>query len=142
MNKKYLKLSIQIIFILLVLVLAAYLLNKRLGNRLFGSWIGNNAPTASTTKDIMTDKEKLSLGLYHLGNFEVISRNELGVPTSYILLGVEEPKPIATDIMSDADKINKRLATSTNIQVLKRDDSGRIVEYRIMRTATDTIEKY
>ena len=142
MNKKYLNLSIQIIFILLVLALAAYLLNKRLDNRLFGSWLGDSAPMASTTKDIMTDKEKLALGLYHLGTFEVLSRNELGVPTSYILLGVEEPKPIAIDIMNDADKINKRLATSTNIQVLKRDDSGQIVEYRIMRTATDTIEKY
>lgn len=142
MNKKYLKLSIQTIFILLVLALALYLINQKMGNRLFRFGNDDSGQFATTTKDIMTEDEKFSLGLYHLGTFEVLSRNELGRPTSFKLISVEEPKAIGVDLMSDAEKAKKRISASTYVQVLKRDSSGRILEYRIMKDANDIMEKY
>ncbi len=142
MNKKYLKLSIQIIFILLVLALALYLINQKMGNRLFKFGTDDGIKATSTVKDLMTEDEKFSLGLYHLGIFEVLSRNELGRPTAFKLIGVDEPQAIGIDLMSDAEKAKKRIAASTYVQVLKRDSSGRILEYRIMKDANDIMEKY
>lgn len=145
MNKKYFKPLVQIIFILLVLVLALYLISRETGNWLFkfGQNNGsNNVKTATTTKDIMTAAEKKYLHLYFRAIYEVTARDKSGKPIKFELVGIEPEQPVSLDVMSDQDKAWLNIATSTKAQVLERDSAGHPTKYRIMKNDTDIVKQF
>jgi len=69
MNKKYLKIVAIIILVVLLAVIAIYFVTKNNGSQ--------NSITEKKV-EIMSEAERGSLGLYHLGVYEVVSRDEAG----------------------------------------------------------------
>ena len=140
MNKKYLKPLIYILIALLILGLAAYFLVTRtnlISNKNKVAAVTNTKPIEIMTKDEMTASH-----VYHLGVYQVLTRDNTGKPTSYRFVGVKEPAKISKDLMTDEEKKTFNLASSTKVQVLERDKNGKIVNYRIMKSDSDVLSLY
>lgn len=94
------------------------------------------------TVEIMTDAEKNELNLYHLGIYEVGSRDENGKVETYKFVKLAEPKPINVEIMTTAEKVKIGVATRNKIQILQRDDKGNVISYRLIKDDADVIDRY
>jgi len=141
MNKNKFKILIITILILLLVVLSVYLLKVKLKN--------NTQGLNNTNKvEIISESEKNSLGLYHLGVYQVISRDANGKITSYKLVDLKDEQPVALSFMTDAEKekiipsSSPELFSKTKIQVLKRDDQGKVIAYKIIKKDSDIVTKY
>lgn len=130
--KKNIKIVVIIVSILILSVAIFYLVNKKIANT-----IKNDKKV-----EIMTDDEKNSTGLYHLGVYEVVSRDETGKVTAYKLTKLEDEKPINVEFMTEEEKANKGMSSNIKIQVLQRDKSGKVVAYKIIKNDSDVISRY
>lgn len=92
--------------------------------------------------EIMTQDERKKLGLYSLGVYEVVSRDEKGEITSYKMIKLLDEEPIEFELMSENDKAVLGIATDIKIQVLKRDESGKVISYKILKNDSDIVKKY
>lgn len=131
--KKNIKILIIIVSILILSVAVFYLVNKK---------NANNQENGGRKIEIMTDDEKNAIGLYHLGVYEVISRDENQNVTSYKLTKLEDEKPISIEFMTEEEKAKKSLYTPEKIQVLQRDKNGEVVAYKIIKSDSDVISRY
>lgn len=92
--------------------------------------------------ELMTTSEINSIGLYHLGVYEVLSRDENGKPLSYRLINVKEEQEIPLEFMSEEEKAAKNFSEDYKIQVLQRDENGKVIAYRIIKDENDVLKKY
>ena len=139
MNKKYLKIIVIVLVILILAVAAVYLVKIKM--------VGNNIPSNNKTvdlskKDIMSEQDRDSLGLYHLGVYEVLARDKSGKPTSYQLISLNEEKPIATEFMTDDEKTKEQIDPKYKIQIIERDASGTVSVYKVIKSDTDIVKQY
>jgi hypothetical protein len=142
MNKNKFKILIITIIALLLAVLSVYLLKVKLKN--------NNTQGLNNTNkvEIISESEKNYLGLYHLGVYQVISRDANGKITSYKLVYLKDEQPVALSFMTDTEKekiipsSSPELFSKTKIQVLKRDDQGKVIAYKIIKKDSDIVTKY
>ena len=133
-SKKNLKIVIIIVSVLILLIAVFYLISKK----------NINTQTTRNGKkiEIMSDDEKNSLNLYHLGVYEVVSRDEAGKVTASKLTKLEDEKPINVEFMTEEEKVEKDTPPSTKIQVLQRDKSGKVIAYKIIKNDSDILTKY
>lgn len=137
MSKKIIKTLVIIIFVLILVVLAFYLLKYFTVKKDL-----TNSKASNTTLQLMNDDEKRSLNLYHLGKYEVVSRDANGKVSSYRFVGLKAEEPIDLKLMTDAEKAEKNIAASTKAQVLERDSSGKVAAYKIIKNDSDILKKY
>ena len=90
----------------------------------------------------MSDEEKRELRLNHLGKYQVISRDEDGKITEFLIINEEEKKPIEKEVMTDEEKTSFGLSLDNKIQILRRNDAGKIISYRIMKSDSDFVNEY
>jgi hypothetical protein len=141
-NKKHLIICVLVLIGLIGLSASLYLFFKNYYNY---SKVNYNAPavTATTsTMDLMSDEEKDKFGLYHLANFEVLSRDASGTPITYRVIGAAEPKPLEVEFMSKLDKMSLGVNTNLKIQVIARDSQGKIVRYKVINKDSDIVTSY
>ena len=138
MNKKYLKLIIIPLIILILAVVAVYFVTSK--NT--GDDLSVNKKVDLSKKDIMSEQDKNSLGLYHLGIYEVLARDKSGKPTSYQLVSLNEEKPISTELMTDTEKVKLQIDPKYKIQVIQRDASGAVSAYKVLKSDTDIVKQY
>ncbi len=141
MNKKYLKFLILLVVILVIgLLLTFYFINKKEAIHL------GTTPQSMVTEikgEPMTEAEKNSLGLYHLGNYEVFSRDESGKPLTFKMLSLNDEKDIAVpEFMSDTEKESREIPLDYKIQILERDASATITAYKVINRDEDIVNKY
>jgi hypothetical protein len=134
MKNKYIKILIVMIAILLFTVLVFYLKNRVNPT--------NSFSVDYHKKQIMTEEEKNSIGLYHLGEYEVLARDDSGKITTYRLNKLLDEKPIETEFMSDDAKKKQGFLPDVKIQVLQRDKSGKVLVYKIIKNDSDVMNKY
>ena len=96
----------------------------------------------ATKVEIMSDDEMDSLGLYHLGVYEVVSRDQSGKITDYKLSKLKDEKSINVEFMTDEEKAAKNLSTYYKIQVLDRDKEGNAIAYKIIEKESDVLNRY
>ena len=134
MNKNNLKILIIIIFVFVLAAITFYVFKK------------NNTNTGivfnANKVEIMSDDEINSLGIYHLGVYEVVSRDQSGKITNYKLSELKDEKPIDVEFMTDEEKAAKNLSTYYKIQVLDRDKEGNAIAYKIIGKESDVLNRY
>lgn len=135
MNNKYLKRGIIFLAVLILIAGIFYFVYKKNNPAEYFTEVSSKA-------DIMTESERNSIGLYHLGVYEVLSRDENGNPKSYRLISLRDEDPIDLEFMSDAEKSEKLFNKDYKIQVLERDETGKITAYKIIRDESDIVKKY
>lgn len=135
MNKKIIIALLVLIFLLFGLVFFVYKQNNNFA-------VVNPAPLEGTTTTLMTEREKSDLGLYHLGVYEVLARDESGLITEYQLVGMEEPMEVTPEIITDAKTEGLIIQPEVKIQVLERDPSGNISAYRVIKDEEELIKEY
>lgn len=118
MNKKNIKILIIAIVVLFIFALTVLVTTKTADNN-----------KDSRPVELMTADEIISLNLYHLGVYEVMSRDASGKIVSYRFLHLEDAKPIELEWMTDAEKTERGLNLSMKAQILRRDSGGKIVKY-------------
>lgn len=150
MNKK-LKLFIIICSsLVLILFLTWLFLNKKEnglpygGSAIYSSKDGERIEDVfeQIPLDLMSDEEKRELRLNHLGKYQVISRDEDGKITEFLIINEEEKKPIEKEVMTDEEKTSFGLSLDNKVQILERDDMGKIISYRIMKSDSDFVNEY
>jgi hypothetical protein len=125
-----------VVSVLVITLLAFYLLYKN------GHQESEVIKDKEHQTEIMTQDERRELGLYSLGVYEVVSRDEKGEITSYKMVRLLDEEPIGFELMSENDKAVLGVATDAKIQVLKRDESGKVVSYKILKNDSDIVKKY
>jgi hypothetical protein len=135
MDKKYFQIIIiATIFILIISVFYSLYKNENiiLGISFFED---RNA-------DILSEDEKESLNLYHLGVYKAISRDGNGKVMEYKLIKLKKEEPIAIEIMTDIEKQEIGLSPDIKIQVLQRSQKGEVLVYRLIKNESDILTKY
>lgn len=132
MIKKHLKITIIIITILILIIGIFYLVYKN----------ENTIGGVYSKYDLLTEDEKNSLNLYHLGIYEAISRDSNGKVLEYKFIKLQEEQPIKIEIMSDVEKQEIGLSPDTKIQVLQRSREGKVIAYRLIKKDSDILMKY
>lgn len=135
MNKKIIIALLVLILLLFGLAFFVYKQNNNFA-------VVSPAPLEETTVTLMTEKEKRDLGLYHLGVYEVLERDESGQITAYQLVDMKGPKAIDPEIVTDVEKEGLIIQPEVKIQVLERDPSGNISAYRVIEDEADVIKEY
>jgi hypothetical protein len=135
MNKKYLKIGLIAIIILYLVGVSFYILKTK--NQENGNQTAN-----SNVKDMLTKKEIYSMGLFYLGNYEVLSRDESGKPLTYQIISLKERKPISLELMDKTEKAKMNIAETEKIQVLERDENGQVLVYKVIKNDTDIDKSY
>lgn len=135
MNKKYLKISLIIFIILCLAGVTVYFLKTK--NQQVDSLTADSA-----IKDMMTKEEIYSMGLYYLGNYEVLSRDESGKPLTYQIISLNKKKPISLELMDDSEKAAINITETEKIQVLERDENGQVLVYKIIKDDADIDKRY
>jgi len=92
--------------------------------------------------EIMTNDEKSTLRLYHLGVYEVVSRSENGGVEAYRFIRMEDEKPIPLEFMSEEEKTSRGLNNSLKIQILQRGENDKILAYKIIKDNKDILSRY
>jgi hypothetical protein len=92
--------------------------------------------------EIISASEKSKLGLYNLGVYQVLSRNEKNNISSYKLLEIKEEQPLVLELMSDEEKNQRGFNKAIKIQVLQRDELNNIIAYKIIKNDSDIVTKY
>ncbi len=138
MKKKYLRIIIIAVLVVLLLTLSYYfLLIKNTGDKGF-----SNKAIDYKKQDIMSPQEAASLGLYHLGVYEVSARDEAGKATAYQLVALNEEKALTPEFMTDAEKEAAQISPSYKIQVISRDASGTVSVYKVINSDADIVTHY
>lgn len=127
---------IIIVSILIIALIVFYLLYR------YGHQEVERVEDKERQAEIMTQDERKKLGLYSLGVYEVVSRDDKGEITSYKMIKLLDEEPIEFELMSDDDKANLGINSEAKIQVLKRNKDGNIVSYKVIRNDSDIVKKY
>lgn len=131
------KKDIKIIIILTVFVLFAVGLYSVIKFR-----ETNNTNISTENMDLLSEEEKSSLNLYHLGIYEAVSRDESGKVIEYRFIKLKEEEPIQIELMSNVEKQNIGISIDNKVQVLQRDKDGNVITYRIIKNDSDILTKY
>lgn len=127
--RKNIKLVIIIVVILILSVVGTYQLAKKI--------TANKDP-----RQIMTNDERRTLNLYHLGNYEVISRDTSGKVDTYHFINLNQSQPLKLEWMTEEEKTKIGLDISAQGQVLERDSQGKVMAYRVIYKDEDIITEY
>lgn len=92
--------------------------------------------------EILNDEDKHKLGLFHLGVYELVARNENGGVAAYRYLRIGNEKKIALEWLSEDEKNELGVDPGARIQLLKRGESGKILAYKIIKDDADILETY
>lgn len=92
--------------------------------------------------EIINDEDKHKLGLFHLGVYEVVARNENGGISAYRYLRTDDEKKIVLEWLSEDEKSELGLNPDGRIQLLKRGESGKILAYKIIKDDVDILDRY
>ncbi|MFA5131473.1 MAG: hypothetical protein WC467_03535 [Patescibacteria group bacterium] len=138
MKKKYLRIIIIAVLVVLLLTLSYYfLLIRGIGNKGF-----SNKTIDYKKQDIMSPQEAASLGLYHLGVYEVSARDEAGKATAYQLVALNDEKTLTPEFMTDAEKEAMQIPLAYKIQVIERSASGTVSVYKLISSDADIVTHY
>jgi len=136
MNKKNLhQLIIALIIILIVLGLLIFCKIKLLNQN-------NNQTLSLESADILSQEELNNLGLYHLGIYKIVARDENGQAFSYKFIGLKNAQAIEPEFMSDLEKAEKHISPDIKAQVLERNSTGQVIVYRLINNDSDIVSKY
>lgn len=92
--------------------------------------------------EILNDEDKYKLGLFHLGVYRVVSRNENGGISAYSYLRTDNEKEIPLEWLSEEEKDSLGIDPSIRVQLLKRGESGKILAYKIIKDEADILDRY
>lgn len=92
--------------------------------------------------EILNDEDKYKLGLFHLGVYKVVSRNENGGISAYSYLRTDNEKEIPLEWLSEEEKDSLGIDPSIRVQLLKRGESGKILAYKIIKDEADILDRY
>ncbi len=92
--------------------------------------------------EILNDEDEHRLGLFHLGVYEVVARNENGGISAYRYLKVENEKEIPLEWLNEEEKANFDINPNQRVQLLKRGESGKILAYKIINNDTEIMTRY
>lgn len=94
------------------------------------------------TIEILNNEDEHKLGLFHLGVYEVIARNENGGISAYRYLRTDNEKDIPLEWLSDDEKNELGLNPELRIQILQRGESGKILAYKIIKDDNGILTSY
>lgn len=92
--------------------------------------------------EILNDEDKYKLGLFHLGVYEVVARNENGGISAYRYLRTDNESKLALEWLSENEKNELGLDPAARVQLLKRSESGKILAYKIIKDDADILDSY
>lgn len=133
----YMKKDIKIIIVLTIFLLLTVVFYSVIKFR-----EANNININTENMDLLSEEEKNSLNLYHLGVYEAISRDESGRVKEYRAVKLKEEEPIQIELMSNVEKQNMGISIDNKVQVLQRDKDGNVIIYRIIKNDSDILTKY
>lgn len=92
--------------------------------------------------EILNDEDEHRLGLFHLGVYELVSRNENGGIREYRYLRIDNEKEIDLEWLSEDEKNELGVNPAERVQLLRRGESGKIIAYKIIKDDADILKTY